>query len=63
MSYPCKGYWVTYKETYEKTYFVGPDEASDLDEAKQNVLTGIREGTLQGPDSCVDSKIFAAKDE
>lgn len=43
---------LTYYETYEGTYTV---KASNLEEAKEQLLEDIRNGRENGPDQCVDS--------
>lgn len=43
---------LTYYETYEGTYAV---KASNLEEAKEQLLEDIRNGHENGPDQCVDS--------
>lgn len=45
-------YHVYYEETYGNTYLV---EASSEEEAKERVLDGLMEGSLDGPETCQSS--------
>lgn len=51
-------YNVYYEETYGGTYIV---EASSEEEAKEKVLDGLMEGSLDGPEMCQSSAARVSK--